>query len=122
MKDGWYWFRSDDKCDRLLYGSDQGWGIVYVVTCKQGIRVKGYRSRNAFNFSIADMPGRYEGPIAEPDKYENDDPRCTQPYSPAALDYCWSYAHHVDGSPGYADLKARCHGCEFWKPEEKPSA
>ena len=123
MKDGWYWFRSDDETDRALYGSESGWEMVYVVTCKHGIRVRGCRGGDAYNFSIADMPGRYEGPIAEPrelGKYENTDPRCRYPYNPEApLDYCWTYAIHVDGDPKYKDLESLCRDCEFWKPEEE---
>lgn len=56
--------------------------------------------------------------------YENKDPRCQYPYRPdTRFGYCWTYAHHVDGTLGYANLEAHCRGCEYWKPEEeKPSA
>lgn len=57
-------------------------------------------------------------PIGDRDKYENKDPRCTFPFRPdTGLDYCWSYATHVDGDPKYADLEALCCGCAFWKHE-----
>ncbi|KKK80163.1 hypothetical protein LCGC14_2826260, partial [marine sediment metagenome] len=55
--------------------------------------------------------------------YENKDPRCQYPFVLGnLLDYCWTYATHVDGKPEYADLEARCRECVHWKPEEKPSA
>jgi len=52
--------------------------------------------------------------------YENLDPRCQYP-STSRWDYCWAYAHHVDGTPGYEDLEAICRKCEHWKPERNPA-
>ena len=51
------------------------------------------------------------------DKYRNPDPRCAYPFTPDTFGYCWTYAHHVDGSSGFDVLK--CGGCEFFKPEEE---
>lgn len=50
-------------------------------------------------------------------KYHNPDPRCgyaTSPDITDPLDYCWSYAHHIDGSDGYQNLEKICIGCEMW--------
>ena len=51
--------------------------------------------------------------------YCNHDDRCTYPFSPDRAGYCWSYAHHVDGTRGYEDMGKICPGCECWKPERK---
>ena len=57
-------------------------------------------------------------------QYCNPDSRCKYPYMPYdCLDYCWSYAHHIDGTAGYEDMEAICsrRPCEFWKerPDEE---
>jgi len=52
--------------------------------------------------------------------YHNPDKRCRYPDS--TMDYCWSYAGHVDlvnGKPEsrekFRDMEAICKGCEFFK-------
>jgi len=70
----------------------------------------------------------YKGIVADPktitcgdcykkriEKYENPDPRCTYPFTPDPLGYCWGYACHVDGDPQFKDFN--CEGCECWVPE-----
>lgn len=60
-------------------------------------------------------------------RYGNPDRRCQYPNVPAhGADYCWSYAHHVDGTEGYEDMEAICVNCEYWAetkalPEEEKS-
>ena len=49
--------------------------------------------------------------------YRNPDKRCTYPFSPDPLGYCWSYAEYVDGNSGKKtsdDMKKICRGCECW--------
>ena len=50
-------------------------------------------------------------------KYRNPDKRCQHPFTPDAAGYCFTYAHHVDGTAGYEDIEALCRRgpCEFWK-------
>ncbi len=56
-------------------------------------------------------------------KYRNPDPRCTYPFDPSPLGYCWSFAQYVDD--GWSGLKRGkekgmetiCKGCECWKPK-----
>ena len=50
----------------------------------------------------------------------NPDPRCDHPRYPEGdpLEYCWSYALHLDGKPGYEDMSTICPGCDLWKPEQ----
>lgn len=54
-------------------------------------------------------------------KYRNPDPRCTYPFDHSPAGYCWSYAHWVDGSSGYAGkpVEDLCKGCDLWKPVKK---
>lgn len=43
---------------------------------------------------------------------------CSYPYTRDPLGYCWSWAYHQDGDPGF--IKARdgfCRGCEMNKDE-----
>ena len=49
------------------------------------------------------------------DKYRNPDPRCRYPFTPDPVGYCWSYAHHVDGTK----KELTCDTCEFWRPQFK---
>ena len=55
------------------------------------------------------------------EKYRNPDPRCVYPFTPGNLGYCWSYAHHVDGTDGFKNTDNFCPGCEFWEPGESES-
>jgi hypothetical protein len=48
-------------------------------------------------------------------KYENPDRRCFYPFSNDPVGYCWSFAHHVDGTPRFADIKSICASCEYWR-------
>jgi len=50
-----------------------------------------------------------------PRKYDNPDPSCHHPRTPEceAINYCWTFAHHVDGTLGYENLEERCKTCEF---------
>jgi hypothetical protein len=48
------------------------------------------------------------------DKYRNPDPRCGYPFTPDPCGYCWSFAHHVDGT-GCIDMDKICPRCELWK-------
>ena len=50
------------------------------------------------------------------DKYRNRDTRCGYPFSPDPCGYCWSYAHHVDGTKGYEDMEKICRGCDLFSP------
>ena len=49
--------------------------------------------------------------------YRNPDRRCTYPFEPNALGYCWSYANFVDGTFPWANkpMESTCKGCELWK-------
>ena len=49
--------------------------------------------------------------------YRNPDHRCSYPWDPSPCGYCWSWAHHVDGTKGYEDMMKICPGCEFFKPQ-----
>ena len=51
------------------------------------------------------------------DKYKNQDKRCGYPFSPYPCGYCWSYAHHVDGTKGYEDMERICKGCDLFIPK-----
>jgi hypothetical protein len=56
-------------------------------------------------------------------KYNNPDPNCGHPFVPEnePIAYCWSYASHVDGTPGYEDMESICKNCEMHKNiEVKP--
>lgn len=48
-------------------------------------------------------------------RYQNQDPRCRL-VATCDLSYCWSYAHHLDGTEGFEDMEAICEGCEYWVP------
>jgi len=51
-------------------------------------------------------------------RYENKDKRCTYPFTPDLLGYCWSYALFVDGSEekSYQEFcNEHCKNCEYWK-------
>lgn len=50
--------------------------------------------------------------------YKNPDKRCTYPFTCEVLGYCWSFAHHIDKTPGYENIEAICKGCEYWKEEK----
>lgn len=39
---------------------------------------------------------------------------CNHPPA-TSMDYCWSYADHVDGNPKFADLEKICFACDFRK-------
>ena len=60
-------------------------------------------------------------------KYHNDDPRCR--YLDQPIDYCWSYANHVDLAAGdrssvlekFRDMESICEGCEFFDKNATPS-
>jgi len=53
------------------------------------------------------------------DKYRNPDTRCGYPFEPCGAGYCWSYAHHVDGTEGYEDMESICPGCECFIDKRK---
>jgi len=57
--------------------------------------------------------------IAKIMTYRNPDARCTYPFTPDPVGYCWAYAHHVDGNPKFADMDKICPGCECWKKEQE---
>ena len=59
-----------------------------------------------------------EEAIARINTYKNEDKRCTYPFECSPLGYCWSYAHHVDGNPKFADIESICKDCEFWTESE----
>lgn len=48
-------------------------------------------------------------------KYRNSDDKCTYPFTPDPLGYCWSFAHHIDKTKGYEDMEKICKNCECWK-------
>lgn len=72
MKDGWYWFRSDDPVVRVFAGNQHGWEMVEVVNCNSGPRVGTKRGRGTYHSLVVDMPGRYVGPIEEPELTDED--------------------------------------------------
>ncbi len=72
MKDGWYWYRSDDLAARMLCGTRRGWEMVEIVNVKCGPCVRGHNLGNGYNLPIAEMPGRYVGPLEEPELTEED--------------------------------------------------
>jgi hypothetical protein len=47
-------------------------------------------------------------------KYDNKD--CDYPFTPDPVGYCWTFAHHIDGTEGFEDLQSKCKGCEFVRP------
>ena len=53
------------------------------------------------------------------EKYRNPDPRCKYPFEPKFAGYCWGYANHVDGEPGFE--KFTCEGCDMWQDKPKKS-
>ncbi len=60
-------------------------------------------------------------------KYQNPDPRCS--HHARVTDYCWAYAHHIEGTPDYEDMEQICRGkhflskesCEYWREAKKES-
>lgn len=74
MKEGFYWFLSDNIADRVLYGRTQlygmapGWEMMEVYEAKGGLRVSGNRGGDNFNVPIAGLRGRYRGPVELPKK------------------------------------------------------
>ena len=53
-------------------------------------------------------------------KYRNRNPRCGYPFEPSPAGYCWSYAHHVDGTKGFEEMsKEICPHCELFHPRRK---
>ena len=50
-------------------------------------------------------------------KYKNPDKRCKYPFTCDPLGYCWSYAHHVDGTPSFENMDSICPSCELWNNE-----
>lgn len=48
-------------------------------------------------------------------KFKNPDKRCTYPFTPDIAGYCWSYAHHIDGTKGWENIENICLKCEYWK-------
>ena len=67
--------------------------------------------------------GYADAPCSVFDKYRNPDPRCGYPFTPDPCGYCWSFAHHVDGT-GCKDMDKICPRCELWTPnaEHEPRA
>jgi hypothetical protein len=51
--------------------------------------------------------------------YKNPDPQCHYPFEPNPVGYCWSYAHHVDGTPGFEEMSKICPGCDMFKKASK---
>jgi len=49
----------------------------------------------------------------DPHPYQNHDRRC-QLAATGHADYCWSYAHHVDGTTGYENMLPICRRCDQW--------
>jgi hypothetical protein len=49
--------------------------------------------------------------------YRNPDSRCTYPFTCEPLGYCWSYAHHVDGTKSYEDMSKICPSCDCWNSQ-----
>ncbi len=56
------------------------------------------------------------------EKYRNPDPRCSYPFEPCGAGYCWSYAHHVDGTAGYENMESICPDCECFTVEDAEGA
>ena len=42
-------------------------------------------------------------------KYKNPDKRCTYPFEPMSIGYCWGWASFVDGGN-----PPKCDKCEMW--------
>ena len=51
--------------------------------------------------------------------YKNPDKRCDYPFTCGPLGYCWSFAHHIDGTKGYEDMDKICPGCECWAESDQ---
>jgi hypothetical protein len=47
-------------------------------------------------------------------KYKNPDKRCTYPFEPSLLGYCWGYATKVDEGKKMATIVC-AKRCEFWE-------
>ena len=54
--------------------------------------------------------------MANRELYKNPDPRCTSPFDPSFVGYCWSYVNHADGDLNSEQLLKKCEVCELWKP------
>ena len=57
------------------------------------------------------------------EQYRNPDKRCDYHFTNDPLGYCWSFAHHVDGTEGFSDMSKICSTCSLWsgpipEPEE----
>jgi hypothetical protein len=79
------------------------------------------------NLSLSDKKGRGYGKtkeerIAKINSYRNPDSRCTYPFTCDPLGYCWSFAHHVDGTEGYEDMEKICPRCDLWEAPKKDRA
>lgn len=74
MKEGFYWFLSDNIADRMLYGRSQlygmapGWEMMEIYEAKGGLRVSGNRGGDNFSVPIAGLRGTYRGPVELPEK------------------------------------------------------
>ncbi len=55
--------------------------------------------------------------IAKINSYNNPDKQCTYPFTCDPLGYCWSFAHHIEGTEGYENMAEICPGCECWEPD-----
>jgi len=44
---------------------------------------------------------------------------CLYPFEPNPMGYCWSWAHHIDGTIGFKRIKGLCktRPCEFYIKE-----
>lgn len=50
--------------------------------------------------------------------YKNPDPRCTYPFTPDAIGYCWGYANAFDNDSLEEFKEISCPKCECWKQEK----
>lgn len=46
--------------------------------------------------------------------YRNPDKKCTYPFEPCSLGYCWGWAHYIDGTGEHP----YCEDCECWSKKE----
>jgi len=54
-------------------------------------------------------------------KYKNPDKRCTLPFEPSPLGYCWYYADRVDTGKQQKEIIEECRECEYWEDHQKLS-
>ncbi len=68
--------------------------------------------------------GRHIHWIRHVKNYKNRDKRCSYPWTPRQLGYCWGYANWVDYHNGSDDVKEKykvkdyiefCKDCKYWK-------